>query len=676
MDLGLGKIAYGGDWNPEQWEREVWLEDLRLFEEAGIDLLTINVFGWTLLQPEEDRYDFTHLDEVIGLLRDRGMKACLGTGTAAHPAWMATRYPDILRVDFQGRKRKYGDRHNSCPSSPTYRAFAPRLAGALAQRYKDEPTVALWHVCNEYTGACYCENCERAFRAWLQKRYGSLEALNAAWNTRFWSQTVTDWDQIVAPNQLSVQWSERGMSMQGIVLDYQRFNSDNLLECFELEAQAIRRHIPQAIVTTNLMGAYRGLDYRAWARRMDVVSWDCYPLPSDPPARTAMLHDLMRGLKDGEPFLLMEQTPSQTNWHPYSSLKRPGVMRLGSYQALAHGADTVMFFQMRRSRGGCEKYHGAVIDHSGRSDTRVFREVTQLGAELKKIGAATLGSRLISAVALWFDWECWWASENSSGPSVALEYLEEVGRYYAAFHGAGVSVDLVGPDTDLEGYKILLAPLLYLLHPQTPARLTAFVEGGGTLLTTFLSGVADPSDLVFRGGPPGPLKPLLGVWVEETDALPPQQTNRIVMGRALGPLAGSYACNLVFDVLRVEEAEVLATYGQDFYQGRPVLTRKRTGNGSAWYVASSPEPRFLSDFVAYLCQEAGVEPVLPGLPRGVEATRRHGDGRSFLFVLNHTEGEATLNLGERRLRDLISGAVHAGTLVLPPRGVVVGEEMG
>ena len=495
IDIGLNKIPYGGDWNPEQWDKSVWEDAIAKFLEAGIDFLSINIFAWTRIQPTEDTFNFAVLDEIISLLEKNNLKVCLATSTAAHPAWMATKYPDILRVDFQGRKRKFGDRHNSCPSSPAYRRFAPAIATALAKRYKDSPALKLWHISNEFGGACYCENCEKSFRVWLERRYLTLEALNTAWNASFWNQTITAWHEIVVPNQLSVQWSERGTAMQGLVLDFMRFNSDNLLDAYSLEYDAIRRVIPDAKITTNLMGAYRPLDYRSLAKRLDVIAWDSYPTPSDSVAITAMKHDLMRGLKHGEPFFLMEQTPSQTNWQQYNALKRPGVMRLQSWQAVAHGADAVMFFQMRRSIGAGEKFHGAVIEHSGRSDTRVFQEVAAFGAELKQLGDAILGSRIQARAAIWFDWESWWASENSLGPSAALNYVNEVAKYHAGFHQANMSVDMIGADTNLEHYKILVAPVMYLLKPGVADKVTAWVEAGGTLVTSFMSGVADSSDL-------------------------------------------------------------------------------------------------------------------------------------------------------------------------------------
>jgi beta-galactosidase len=668
--MNLGKTSYGGDWNPEQWDRAVWDEDVRLFKEAGIDLLTINIFSWTLLQPDEETYNFALLDEIIALLHVNGMKVCLGTGTAAHPAWMATKYPDILRVDFQGRKRKFGDRHNSCPSSPAYIRFAPKLAATLAERYKDHPAIALWHISNEFGGACYCENCERRFREWLRQRYGTLEALNTAWNATFWNQLITDWNEIVVPNQLSVQWSDRGTVMQGLTLDHLRFNSENLLNAYCLEYDVIRAIIPEAIITTNMMGLYRQLDYREWAKRIDIIAWDSYPAIDHTPAFTALAHDLMRGLKDGQPFLLMEQTPNQTNWKPHNALKRPGVMRLQSWQAVAHGADAVMFFQMRQSIGAGEKFHGAVIGHSGRSDTRVFGEVAALGAELQRVGAATVGSRIQSEVAIWFDWESWWASENSLGPSASLDYINEIAKYHAAFHDAHIMVDMVGFESDLSSYRVLIAPVLYLLQPGVAERITTFVQSGGTLVTGFLSGIANQSDLVFPGGPPGPLREMLGLWVEEIDALPPEEHNSIVMQHTLEALQGPYTCNLLFAIPRLEGAIVIATYGTDFYAGSPVLTRHQYGQGFAWFVASSPDASFLRDFTQHLSISLGIKPVLPNLPSEIEATRRSKDGHHYLFLLNHSNTEQLVQL-EASIQDLLTTQTHTGSVTMPARGVMV-----
>jgi beta-galactosidase len=676
----LSKAPFGGDWNPEQWDAETVREDIRLFGEAGIDLVTVNVFGWTKDQPEESRYDFAWLDEIIHLAKAAGINVCLATGTAAHPAWMAKKYPDILRTDFSGRRRKWGDRHNACPSSPAYRKFAPALAAALAERYRDEKAVVLWHISNEYLGMCYCERCEAAFRLWLKKRYGSLDALNAAWNSRFWSQYIGDWDEIVAPNQLTVQWSDRSTANQPLVLDYSRFFTDAQIEVCALEADEIHRLIPGSVVTTNFMGTYRPYDYRRWAQTLDVVSWDSYPSPGEAPDRTAFAHATMRGLKNGQSFLLMEQTPSQTNWQPVNTLKRPGVMRLQSWQAIAHGSDSVLFFQMRRARGACEKFHGAVIDHHGRSDVRVFREVSALGAELSLAGDAFLGGRTNGPVAIWFDWESWWAVENSMGPNGSLSYYDVVQRHYAAFHRLGVPCEVVGPGSDLSGVKVLWAPLLYLMTEETSRAIESFVASGGLLLTGCMSGVAEPSDLVFRGGAPGPLKKILGLWVEETDTLPVGTMNRVIPAPGQDWLVDGTTCTMLYDVVRLDGAdgaagaEVLATYGNEFYAGTPVLTRHAYGSGEAWYFASLPDDIVLDALAIRHCALRGVTPLLPSVQDGIEVTRRMREGREFYFVLNHTDGPKRVELGSAHLTSILGAADASGSLELPAYGVYVGEK--
>lgn len=495
----LDQIVYGGDYNPEQWPEEVWKEDMKMLRDAGIDIVTLNVFSWARLQPNETTYDFTMLDKIMQLVKENGMKVCLATSTGAHPAWMAKKYPDILRVEFDGRKRKFGGRHNSCPNSPTYQKYAVLLAKKLAERYKDYDNIVAWHVSNEFGGECYCENCEKEFRVWLQKKYKTLDALNQAWDTAFWGHTFYDWDEIVVPDLRSEHFAYDRTMFQGISLDYRRFMSDSLLKCYVMEEKAIKEVIKDAVVTTNLMGFYKPLDYFKWAKEMDFVSWDNYPANEDSYAKIAMAHDLMRGIKNGEPFALMEQTPSVTNWLPYNALKRPGVMRLWSYQAIAHGADTVMFFQMRRSIGACEKYHGAVIDHAGSREARVYKEVAALGAELKQIGTKTLGMRTKSEIALIMDWDNWWAIEYSAGPSCELKYLNEFGRFYEALRNMNYNIDIIAPDADLMSYKVVIAPVYYMVKGNLDENIRNFVKKGGTFLTTFFSGIAQENDLVTLG---------------------------------------------------------------------------------------------------------------------------------------------------------------------------------
>jgi beta-galactosidase len=664
----LPKIWYGGDYNPEQWEKEDWDEDVRMFKLAGIDVATLNVFSWALNQPDEETYQFEWLDEQINRLYENGIYTCLATSTAAHPAWMAKKYPDVLRVDYQGRKRKFGGRHNSCPNSPTYRKYAERIADRLGERYKDHPAVLIWHVSNEYGGYCYCDNCATSFQTWLQGKYGSLEALNKAWNTRFWGHTFYDWEEIVPPNAVSEEWNGDSSNFQGISLDYRIFQSESLLECFQIERDVLKKHNPQIPVTTNLMGTYKELDYFKWGKEMDVVSWDNYPRLNTPVSETAMRHDLMRGLKSGQPFMLMEQTPSQQNWQAYNSLKRPGVMRLWSYQAVARGADTVMFFQLRRSVGACEKYHGAVIEHVGHEHTRVFRETAALGKELSKLSDTLLNSRVHAKVAIVFDWENRWATELSSGPSKALDYVNEVHKYYAALFGENIAVDMIGVEEDLSKYEIVLAPVLYMVKTGYADKVKEFVQQGGTFVTTFFSGIVNEHDLVTLGGYPGELRDLLGIWVEEIDALPPGMSNQIFMKKEVGHLTGSYECRLLFDIIHSEGAEVLAEYGSDFYAGTPVITRHTYGKGRAYYVGTCPDTAFLSDFIQTIAKEKGVQPLLD-VPKGVEVTERRKDGSSYLFVMNHHSSPVEFEIDKGT--EILTGKELKGLTSLDGYGVMI-----
>ena len=664
--MGYGKnvkeIYYGGDYNPEQWPEDVWQEDMRMFKKAHINQVTLNVFSWAALQPDEETYSFEKLDRIMELVRENGLKVCMATSTGAHPAWMAKRHPDILRTEFNGMKRKFGGRHNSCPNSPTYRMYAPRLAGELAKRYKDYENIVAWHISNEFGGECYCENCEKAFQEWLKKKYGTIEEMNRSFNSSFWGHTFYDWDEVVLPNLLSEHFEENRTMFQGISLDYRRFNSDSMLECFQLEYDAIRREMPDIPITTNLMGFYKPLDYQKWAKKMDFISWDSYPAPGDSPAAIAIRHDLMRGIKEQNSFVLMEQTPSVTNWLPYNRLKRPGEMRLLSYQAAAHGADAIQFFQLRRSVGACEKYHGAVIDHAGRDDTRVFLEVEKLGEELQLLGDAFLEGRTPAETAIVFDWDNWWSLEYSAGPSVLMKYLDAVQDYYTDLFEKNIPVDIIGVDDEISKYKIVIAPLLYMTKKGYAEKLETFVKAGGTFITTYFSGIVDEHDLVI-GAYPGELKELLGIWVEEQDALPEGEQNAFVYG------GEKYSADILCDLLHLEGAEGLSFYEKDFYQGMPAVTRNRYGKGNAYYVATRSIPEFYQHFMADVLREAEVDAILD-TPHNVEATvRENGKGRT-LFLLNHNTFGVEVVL-EQECEDLLSGAIYkaGNALEIEDKGV-------
>ncbi|MFF8939900.1 beta-galactosidase [Streptomyces paradoxus] len=659
------KIRYGGDYNPEQWPEEVRDEDHRLFTRAGIDTLTVGVFTWSLTQPAPDTYDFTVLDSVLDRAAVEGRRVCLATGTAALPPWLAKRHPEVNRTDFEGRRHRYGQRHNFCPSSPAYRAHATALASRLAARYAHHPALLAWHINNEYGGACYCDLCAEAFRGWLRDRHGTLDALNDAWWTTFWSHRYTDWDQIEPPNALTEHW--RGpdhTAFQGITLDYLRFTTDALLGCFLAEKEVIRAHDPDTPVTTNFMGTFRPLDYHRWAPHLDFASWDNYPSLDAPPTRPALAHDLMRGLKDGAPFWLMEQTPSTTACRDVNPLRRPGELRLATFQAIAHGADAALYFQMRASRGACEKYHGAVIGHAGRDDTRVFREVAALGRELEALGDRTLGARTPARTALLFDWDSWWALEISDGPSRLVKYPDVVHAYYRAAREAGADVDVIPQTAGLTPYDVVLAPALHMVKGDLAARLEAVAARGGTVLATFLSGRVDEHDRAFPTDVPGPLAPLMGIRVDEWDARPPEFTQTAL---ELGAQA-----RLVFEIVRPRGAEPVATYGTDFYAGTPAVTRNPYGDGEAWYVATALDQPGVDEVVRRILARHDLLGPYAHHPAVETATRVAPDGTRLLFLLNHAPEPARLT-AHATATDLLTGKRldQGEPLVLDPLGVAI-----
>lgn len=651
----FSRMLYGGDYNPNQWGKEVWKEDMRIFRDARINSATINVFSWSKIQPAEDVYDFSELDEIIDMLSAEGYDIVLATATGAMPAWMVTRYPETARVDFEGRRHRFGGRHNACPHSPVFQKYAARLAEKLAERYGSNPHIACWHISNEYGGECYCPECEQQFRLWLRRKYKTLDALNDAWNMEFWGHLVYSWDEIVVPNALGDAIGREKTAFAGLSIDYRRFMSDSILENFKMERDAIRKYDKTTPITTNLMGTYKGLDYFKWAKEMDIVSWDNYPAYNTPWSYTAMRHDLMRGLKDA-PFMLMEQTPSQQNWQPFNSLKRPGQMRAQSWQTVAHGANTIQFFQLRRSRGACEKFHGAVIAHVGTEDTRVFREVAQLGRELEAMGDTLLDAKNPAKVGIIFDWDNYWALEYTSGPNVELKYVDQIHRYYKYFYERNIPVDMIPVDADLSKYSMVVAPVLYMVKDGMAETLEKFVSDGGTLVTTFMSGIVGQSDNVHLGGYPGPLRRLCGIWAEEIDALAPEQSNAVKFADGR-----EHQCGLLCDLVHLEGAESLGSYAEDFYAGYPAVTRNAFGKGAAYYVATQLEADGLAAVMDRATGEAGIKPTIDE-PTKLEVTRRSGKNGDFYFVMNLGGEEQPLPSRFAGKTDILTGKTAPSVL--------------
>ena len=649
MKKSFGRILYGGDYNPNQWPKDIWEQDMVYFKDARINSATINVFSWAKIQPAEDTYYFDELDEIVEMLSKEGYDIVMATSTAAMPAWMFKKYPEVARTDYFGRHHKFGQRHNHCPNSLVFQKYAKALVEQLAKRYANNPHVTCWHVSNEYSGECYCENCAKAFRLWLKKKYGTIEAVNKAWNMEFWGHTVYDWDEIVLPNALG-DGMDNGTDtiFAGLSVDYRRFMSDSLLENYKMERDVIRAYAPDTIITTNLMGTYKFLDYFKWAKEMDIVSWDNYPSYNTPWSFTAMSHDLMRGLKDA-PFMLLEQTPSQQNWQPYNSLKKPGQMRAQSIQTMAHGADTVQFFQLRRSVGGCEKFHGAVIGHVGHNNTRVFREVKQLGEELQRLGTATLGSVNQADVGIIFDWDNYWALDYTSGPTEDLKYVDQIHHYYKFFYHNNISVNMIPVDADFSKYKIVVAPVLYMVKAGMKEALTKFVENGGILITTFMSGIVNDSDNVHLGGYPGPLRELAGVWVEEIDALAPEQTNTITFTDGT-----RMTCSLLCDLMHLEGAQLLASYDEDFYAGMPAITRNQFGKGFTYYIGTNMDQEGIDKVLKMATHQADIHPVVDE-PTALEVVCRKTADSTHYYIFNFKETDIVIPEQFVGFTDLLTG---------------------
>ncbi len=663
-------MLHGGDYNPDQWPPEVWEEDMRLMNLAGCNAMSVGIFAWAKLEPAEGQFEFGWLDTIMDMLADNNAVAVLATPSGARPAWMSAKYPEVLRCAPNRQRNLHGARHNHCFTSPVYREKVGIINRLLAERYAKHPALAVWHISNEYNGACHCPLCIDAFRAWVQARYGTLDALNAAWWTSFWAHTYTDWSQVEPP-------APHGEgSVHGLNLDWKRFVTDQTLDFYRHEIAPLRELTPDLPITTNFMGTFTGLNYWKFVQDLDVVSWDNYPSwhSNQSDAETAvgvsMVNDIYRAMKGGRPWMLMESTPSMTNWQAVCKLKRPGMHLLSSLQAIAHGSDTVQYFQWRKSRGSSEKFHGAVVDHVGHAHTRVFADVAQVGAALAKLDDV-VGTTCLPDVALIYDWECEWAIADAQGPRHHKGYHGAVLDHYRPLWQAGIPVDVIDSVQDYSRYKLLIAPMLYMLRPGVAERLQAFVEAGGTLVTTYHSGIVDENDLCFLGGWPGPLRSLLGIWNEELDSLYEGQTQTVVAANDALGLTGSYEARELCALIWPETAQVVATYTTDFYAGTAAVTVNHVGAGRAVYVAPRMDQRFQSDLLLHLADDLGIERVLPGtLPAGVTAQLRTDADREFVFVLNFTAEPQRVEVGEG-WTNLLTGEACATAIRLEAYGAAV-----
>ena len=627
---------HGGDYNPEQWldRPDILQKDIEYFKKAHINTVSVGIFSWAVLEPEEGKYNFDWLEEIINNLYKEGIHTILATPSGARPKWMADKYEEVLRMDPDRTRRFFGGRHNHCFTSPVYREKVHAIDKKLAERFGRHPAVMLWHISNEFGGECHCPLCQAKFREWLKEKYGTIENLNKRWCTTFWSHRYNSFDQIESP-------STKGENeLHALKLDWKRFVTYQTIDFIKNEVDAIREGGSELPVTANLMYDYDGLDYKKFKDVLDVVSWDNYPSwHKKEEYLTAvdaeMQHDLMRSIRK-EPFLLMESCPSATNWKPINKLKKPGMHLAASLQAVAHGSDSVLYFQLRQSQGASEKFHGAVIDHYGGDDTRVFREVTEVGEALEQI-QETVGTSMRSQAAVLYDRENDWAIADVQGPrNVDMHYREAVQKNYRALREQGLNVDVIAMEHSLSDYKVLAAPMAYMFKDGYEEKFRAYVENGGTLVLSYWSGLVDGTDRCFLGGTPYGLMDVAGLRSTETDALYDWEENHAIpeAGSHLG-ISNVYTCKNFCELVKVSDAEVLMRYGEDFYQGYPVLTHKAFGKGHVYYVCADMELGFYQDFYGRVAAEAGLKSPIEIIPEGVSVTVRENEDTEYLFIQNY-----------------------------------------
>lgn len=658
LDSGM---AFGCDYNPEQWDPEVWVEDVAAMKQAGVNLVAINIFGWSHLEPRQGEYNFSSLDAIIELLAANGISINLGTATASPPPWLTTAFPEVLPKAEDGTRRYPGGRQAFCPSSPIYRHHAARLVEEVAQRYGSHPAVVLWHVSNEigcHNSHCYCETSSEAFRAWLMRRYGSLDALNTAWGTDFWSQRVSAWNEIWTP-RLTLSSRNPGQSM-----DFRRFSSDELLSNYRLEADIIRRHSSIPVTTNFMVTAHiRNMDYFTWTSDMDIITNDHYldNRLGEPTTELSFAADLTRGLAKNEPWILMEHSTGAVNWQPHNAAKAPGEMMRNSLAHVARGADGVCFFQWRASLQGSEKFHSALMPHAGQN-SKLWRDVVELGETVAGL-AEVVGSHVESKVAFIFSWESWWAADAETRPSVDVSYLEQAHAIYAAFHALGTTVTMVPPGAELGGYSLVVVPTLYMVSDEHAAQINDYVQNGGHAVVTFYSGIVDGDDRVRTGGYPGAFRDLLGIRTEEFSPLMPGQVLELSDGGT---------SSLWTEATTLQGAAAITTFIDGPRPGGPAVTRNEFGQGTAWYIGTALAADGLVNIVRGALHAAGVAPVAPEADASLEMVRRSNDGTSYLFAINHSQQDRSVST---KGHEILTKTDISQTLTVPAGSVrVIREE--
>ena len=657
----------GVDYYPEQWPESRWPADAQLMKEAGLGIVRLAEFAWSRIEPDDGTFDFGWLDRAIAVLHNQGIKVVLGTPTAAPPAWLIAKHPDVLPRDYTRTPKAFGIRRHYCFNNEHYHGHTTAIAGAMATHYCANPAVVGWQIDNELgghdTARCYCDTCARAFRRWLKARYGTLADLNAAWGTVFWSQEYTEWDQIPLP------WKSVEGQMAhspSLLLHFYRFSSDSVVAYQKMQIDVIRDLCPRHFITSNLMGLFDQIDYFDLASDLDFVSWDNYPNYCDSsPHWTGMSHDVMRGLR-GCDFWVMEQQSGAVGWNTFGHTPRPGMIRLWTYQAAGHGAEAILYFRWRTAQAGAEQFRHGILDHHG-SPGRRYREVAQIGEEVAKFSAEWGKSCPRNEVAFILSYPIDWALQIQPH-NAGLSYWHEVYRLYEPLRKLGVGVDFVDTEADFSRFKLVVAPLLFIADHPLAQRLKDYVAKGGTLVGTFRSGVKDEHNVVTELPLPGLLAGIFGILIAEYDSMPPGSLNSVrVVSTHTEVAARTWA-----DIIEPQTAEPIATYSGDFYAGKPAITVNTLGHGKAYYLGTALEPEFYAEFFRSIVDDAGIWQ-LANVPEGIDASVRFHDGRKIIFLVNPYQNLATMDL-DGEYQSVLDGKTVSGRITVPDYGVVILKE--
>ena len=671
------RIWYGGDYNPDQWPEEVWDDDVRLMKKAGVNLVSVGIFSWAKIETSEGVYDFDWLDRIISKLGEAGIAVDLASATASPPMWLTQSHPEVLWKDYRGDVCQPGARQHWRPTSPVFREYALKLCRAMAEHYKDNPYVVAWHVSNEY--GChnrfdYSEDAERAFRKWCEERYGTIDAVNDAWGTAFWAQRMNDFTEIVPPRFIG----DGNFMNPGKLLDFKRFSSDALKAFYVAERDALAEITPDLPLTTNFMVSATGsvLDYDDWGREVDFVSNDHYFIPGEAHLdELAFSASLVDGIARKDPWFLMEHSTSAVNWRPVNYRKEPGQLVRDSLAHVAMGADAVCYFQWRQSKAGAEKFHSAMVPHTG-EDSTVFRDVCELGADLNTLADnGLLGTKLAkSKVAVVFDYESEWATEHTATPTQKVHHVDEPLQWFRALADHGVTADVVPVSSNWDEYEVVVLPSVYILSEETTRRVRDYVANGGRLIVTYYTGLSDEKDHVWLGGYPGSIRDVVGVRVEEF--MPMGDDFPGVPGR-LGLSNGAVAHDIADVIGSVDRsATVLETFRDDPWtgmDGAPAIVANTFGEGRSVYVGARLGRDGIAKSLPEILESLGMAETGENDSRVLRVEREGSDGSRFVFSFNRTH-EAVQIPFEGKIVVSSFAEVSGENVSIKPNGVIVTKQ--